>query len=361
MAATYTFQAGFEGNACDGDLTETDTTSAGSVMHYTDMVIRHNIDPWRGAYSYVIDQSVCTTTECKLVSAICNVTTAYYWALGFAFYAKGTTMATTNQTTLAALISASGLEVALNLYYTTAAGLQLSLTETAGATATCVADLTENKWHWIELYGRNHSTDGTAYMVLDGQLVPSGLTGLDQAAITDLQLGVDDQDAGHTAGVYAFDDIYFAIEHVSVQPRIGYRSQYSMNPHVSAITTSTYLDCIFIGPGTVSSVDLLSGTSGDVIRLYDTDTGYYTGVYADALVAEIANTGTELETNTIFGPFRFERGCLATITVAGNTVIRGIVHIDSAPKDGYPIARCYGNKALLKDYAYRRTSLTGSR
>jgi hypothetical protein len=349
-AYPYLLQAGFEASALStpttGDIAETDTTSAGAIYHYTDLVSTHGFLPWRGSFCYVIDESICTTTECKLVSAGCNVQATYFWSMGFAFYAKSTTMAAGNRTSLVKLLNGTTEEVCLQLYYTAAGGLQLLLTE---ANDTAVGSnpawgITENEWHWIELYGVNDpgSNDGTAYCVMDG-LAVGNIGSLNQLAFTDMQIGLDDQDAGHTAGIYAFDDILFSGEDTSAV-RIGMRERYPMNPHISAVGTS-YSEHIFVGPGTVADVTLLTTASGDFIRLYDTDIGYSTGSYGARLVCEVneANSAT-----IATGPFRFNRGCLAVIGVAAS---RGIIRIDQDPPCGYPSAIYYGFPANLKRYA----------
>lgn len=336
----YLCESGFEANALGADLAETDTASAGAIYHYADSVKQFGITPWRGAYCYIIDESICTTTECKLVSAACNVTAQYYWSMGFAFFAKNTTMATGNRTSLVKLLNSSTEEVCLQLYYTTSGGLQLLLTEaqnTAGVTT--VTPFVENKWHWIELYGVNDpgSNDGTAVCVVDGVTVIS-LGSLDQLAITDMQIGLDDQDAGHTTGIYAFDDITFTGIDTSAV-RTGLRSRYPLTPHISM---SQHL---FVGPGTVDRTQLLTATTGDTMRLYDTDVALTTGTYDLIAEANIA-VNTEVE-----GPLVFQKGCYAVITSGA----RGQVFIARNPiAVGLPQAVLYGNDANLKSYAMGR-------
>jgi hypothetical protein len=342
-------ESGFDTNALGGDIAETDTASAGAIRHITESVPLYGITPFRGAYCYIIDQSVCTTTECKLVSAACNVTATNYWAMGFAFYAKSTVMATGNRTSLVKLLDGATEEVCLQLYYTTAGGLQLLLTEASDTAvgSNPVCPITENAWHWIELYGVNDpgSNDGTAIGVIDG-LTQLSLGSLNQGAITDMQIGLDDQDAGHTAGLYAFDDIYFAGIDTSAV-RVGYRSRWPINPHIS---TSGH---VFVGPGTLMGAQLITATSGDILRLYDTDRGTSTGTYH--LVAEVTASGTP----TISGPLTFERGCYAVIS---GTNPRGIVFIEQGANEyiGAPYTRCYGNEANLRMWA-KRNELLGNR
>jgi len=353
----YILEATFEGGATNFDTAITDTTSKSSYPHYPAMLGKYDIDPWRGAYAWLIDQSTgTTTTAVNQTHAAFNISADAYWALGFAFYAKSTTMATTNRTSLVVCSASATDEVCLQLYYTTAGGLQLLLTEAndtaVGSNPTCV--LTENEWHWIEMYGTvddGGTNDGTAYLVLDGNAV-GNIGSLDQGAFTDLYVGLMNIDAGHTSGVYVFDDFIISATDTSAV-RVGKRSRFPSNVHVSA--RSNALDAtghgqhLFVGPGTVSEAMILTANSGDIIRLYDTDVAETTGTYN--LVAEANYSSGSV---VIIGPVKFEKGCYCVVVPGSTNGARGIVNIALAPLDGFPIASCYGNKANLKYYGQHR-------
>uniref|UniRef100_A0A6M3JWD3 Uncharacterized protein n=1 Tax=viral metagenome TaxID=1070528 RepID=A0A6M3JWD3_9ZZZZ len=350
----YLYATGFEAGAVDTGGVLTDTDAKSGYQHYTASVASYSITPFRGAYSWIIDQDIGTaTTDCIQTVAGFDVADANYWSIGFAFYAKSTTMANGNRTSIMKAVSAGPVdEFVLQLYYTTAGGLQLLLTEAydTAVGSNPVVPLTENTWHWIELYGMKDNAannNGTAYLVLDGEAIGS-ISSLNQADFTDAIFGVDDADAGHTAGIYAFDDVLMSGIQTTSQVRIGYRNRYPMNPHISAISTSTYTEHLFVGRGTVRRMTLLTNNSGDIVRLYDTDTGYTTGSYAGNLVAE-ANEAADM--TIAEGPFLFERGCFVSITAAGANGARGIVEIEPNPDIGYPAAVYYGNDGLLKSYA----------
>ncbi len=362
----YLLTSGFEKAATNFDTAITDTESKSTYPHYSELVTRHRFSPWRGSYCWLIDQSTGggTTTEVLQTQAGCNISADYYWAVGFAFYAKDTTMGNGDRTTIFELDSGTTTnEVTLQLYYTTAGGLQLLLTETAstavGTNPVCA--LTENAWHWVELYGKvddGASNDGTAYLVLDGYPI-GNLSSLDQAAITDAYCGLTGQDATHTAGVYAFDDVTIvgtADSSVYSQARVGYRHRYPMNPHISCrsntLDTTGYGEHLFIGPGTVDGAQLLTSNTDDTLELYDTDIGYTEGSWG--LVAECSySSGNPV----ISGPLKFERGCYALITAGSTNGARAIVNISPAPPAGYPAPYCYGNEANLKYHAKMRPKL----
>jgi hypothetical protein len=351
-------RAGFEAGATNFDTAITDVSAKSTYPHYTDLIGKYNIVPWRGAYVWLIDQSIGTTAHANYqTQAAFNVAASNYWSVGFAFYAKSTVMANGNRTSL---VWANAVkEFCLQLYYTTAAGLQLLLTETESTAVGTnpVVSLTENAWHWIELHGVVDSgagNDGSVSVVLDGNTVGT-VSSLDQAAFTDLYIGLEDIDAGHTAGVYAFDDILVSGIDTSAV-RIGYRSQYPWNPHVSAPASTSYGEHLFVGPGTIDSAALLTANAGDTMRLYDTDTAYTAGSYGAVGEANFSSGMPVIE-----GPLKFERGCYCVITAAGANGARGIVNISQSPVSGYPIASCYQNKANLKSYAQQRVRLSGNR
>lgn len=356
----YIYQTGFESGAVDTGGAETDTGSKGSYVHYVDLQRKYGFLPWRGAYCYLIDQTAGNTTEVIQTVAGFDVSASNYWSFGFAFYAKNTEMANGDRSTIAACKATATNEVTLQLYYTTAAGLQLLLTETASTAvgSNPVCSLSENEWHWIEMYGKvdaGGGNDGTAYLVVDGNAI-GNIGSLDQGAFTDLIVGLTDIDAGHNNGYYAFDDIYVSGVDTSAV-RIGYRSRFSMTPHVSAIATSTYGEHIFLGPGTLREVTLLTAAAGDLIRVYDTDRAYSSGDYGPMISEANFSSGYPV----IAGPLEFQRGCYVKITAAGAAGARGVVSIDPAPCEGYSKALYYGNEANLKRYAMNgRKELPGS-
>ena len=358
----YLLEAGFEAGATNFDTAITDTTTKSSYPFYVDLISRYGINPWRGSYCWLIDQSTgTTTTAVNQTHAAFDVAASSYWSVAFAFYAKSTVMANGNRTSLVVCSATATDEVNLQLYYTTAGGLQLLLTEandTVVGTNPVVA-LVENKWHWIELHGMVDAgvgNDGTAYLVLDG-VAAGSIDSLDQGAFTDLLVGLMNIDAGHTAGVYVIDDLIISGLDTSAV-RVGLRKQYPQSVHVSArsnaLDASGYGQHLFVGPGTVADAAILTANAGDILRLYDTDNAYTTGSYN--LVAECNFSSGAV---SVTGPVKFERGCYCLVIPGGTGGARGIVNIALDPPAGYPIARCYGYPANLRQYARHRLRLSG--
>jgi hypothetical protein len=355
----YLLTSGFESGATNFDTAITDTESKSSYPHYTTLAQKYGFTPYRGAYCWLVDQSTGggTTTAVYQTQAAFNVTATNYWSVAFAFYAKSTTMADGNRTSL--VWANSTKEFCLQLYYTTAGGLQLLLSETAATAvgSNPVVPIEENKWHWIELYGvlDPGSNDGTASLVYDGVLIGT-VTSLDQASFTDLYVGLQDIDAGHTAGLYAFDDIYASGINTSAV-RIGYRSQFPTNIHVSAPASAAYGEHLFLGPGTIKGAQLLTAAAGDNIRFYDTDRAYTTGTYG-----EVAELDFSAGVTFLPDPIEFSRGCYCLVTPGGAAGARGLIQIDLAPECGRSKAMYYGYPDNLKRYAITtRQELTGNR
>lgn len=349
----YLLNVGFETGAVGSGLALTDSESKSSYPHYTDLVAKHGFLPFRGAYCWVLDQSKGggTTTAAMMTMATFDVADTNYYSVAFAFYAKNTTMADGDRTTIIELDSGTTTnEATLQLYYTTAGGLQLLLTETyataVGSNPVC--PLTEKEWHWVELYGINASAAGTCYLVLDGRAVGS-ITGLSVGAFTDLYFGLPVIDSTHTAGIYAFDDVIVSGISTTAQVRIGHHNRFPMSMHVSArsndLDASGYGEHLFLGPGTVKEAVLLTANAGDAIRLYDTDRAYITGDYG--LVAE-CNYSSGMP--VVPGPLEFQRGCYCVVIPGGTNGARGVVTIDPSP-DCTNKAIYYGFPNNLKQYA----------
>jgi len=334
----------FDNGATTG--TKTDTQSKGSYPHYSTMAKQFGVVPWRGAYSFLLNLSTGTaTTDCYITYAAADCAANTYWSVGFALYLKNIVMSNTSRHGLARCMAGATVETSLDLLYTTAAGLQLCFDET-GAGTTVTLPIEQNRWHWIELYGVNDpgANNGTANLVLNG-LAAGSLSSLDQGAFTDLLIGAVGPDAG-TTGQMFFDDVQVSGT-AATEVRIGYQKRFPWSIHLSSITTASRGTHLFVGPGTVRRLNLLTTNSGDAIALYDTDTANTTAAYP-TLVAQ-CQTATGLY--EFEGPWQFERGCYAVVTAVGANGARAIAHIDPSPPYGYHKTIYYQNEAALKTYA----------
>ena len=109
-------------------------------------------------------------------------------------------------------------------------------------------------------------------------------------------------------------------------------------------------DHVFVGPGMVDGAALLSTTSGNIMRLFDTDTGNVNA--AQAFVAEL-----DLAAHTAVGtgvePLRFERGCFVQLT---GTNPRGQVTVSRMQGWGPRYYSAWG----MRHYGLRRRERPGN-
>ena len=350
MPFPYLGEVTFEdGTAGTGNaLTDTQSKSLG-YLHYTESVARYGVVPYSGAYVWGLNQATGTkTTECRNTIAALNVANTEHWAAGCAIYLKGIVMGNGDRTTVLQAWGATG-QGTLQLYYTTAGGLQLlgSLAHDTAVGTNPVTTITQNEWHWIEIRG-DVQTGGTGTLdfFLDGAQFGAQVDTLTNVAITDLYFGAINADATCTAGLIFFDDV-ICTSHATVQPSVPMIERFRWNPVVTSYTQGQH---VFVGPGTVASLSLLSGVTTDYIRMYDTDV-HYTAT-GESFVGEVHSTLGVTEVATTYGPFAFERGCYVVLSSA---TARGQVHIDRGQATGYPMWIAH-NDAGMKSYAQKRTA-----
>jgi len=349
----YLLETGFEAGATGFDTAITDTQSKSlGYLHYSESAKTYGVTPFRGAYCWGVDLSVGTkTTAVYQTQAAYNVTADNYFSFGFAVYiSSNLVMAANDRFTIAAGMASSTEEVVVDILYTAARGYDIVLDETNGGTPAVYTQFALDKWHWVEVAGHcddGGTNNGTATLYFDGYNIGS-LSSLDQGAFTDLYIGAINQDLTTTAGYVFFDDcIGSGIDTSAV--RVGYRSRYPINPHISA---SQHL---FVGPGTVDNIQLLTGTANDMLRLYDTDRANTDGTYQH--VAEIMVEGTTYSTTADKdGPFYFQRGCYAVIS-GTNPRAQAAISMNNLERPTI----YYGNDAALKNYALKRKERPGNR
>jgi hypothetical protein len=190
------------------------------------------------------------------------------------------------------------VEAVCGLRITAAAGaVEIGVGETAPTTFSAAA-LSRNRWYHVELVAACDSgvgNDGAITLYVDGVSVAT-VGSLDQGAIGQGVLGVQDH-LETTTGTLLFGPVLF--DDAQLYPP---RSRFD---HHRTVSASQH---IFVGPGVVDSAALVSTTAGNILRLYDTDTGNVND--AQGFVAELDLTAhTALE-----GPLYFERGCFAELT-----------------------------------------------
>lgn len=253
----------------------------------------------------------------------------------FCFYlSPNTVMANDDQFGILQLWSStSTVEGGVYIKYTTAAGFQVGIGETAG---TGLKPLTLGKWHVFEIgfnIDAGGGNDGTIDAYLDNSAYTQ-ITGLDQGAITSGVVGVMGQDAGTTAGTLLIDWV------IADDARLG--PILDRWPYQVVLTRSGHL---FVGPGTIDAAALLSTTAGESLTLFDSDNSESTD--AQSFVLELSVGALQAAE----GPISFSRGCYA---VLAGTNPRGQVILTSDGTDGIT-GPLYYSEAGVRKWGLNRT------
>lgn len=351
MAFPYLLEGGFETGASDfdGSLTDTQSKSLG-YLHYSDSIRKYGVAPFRGAYLWGIDQSVGTkTTGCYLTQTTLDVANTYGWAIGLALYVKSNNvMGDGDRTTIAC--GTSGVQQGtIELYYTTAAGLQIHFNKTSGTAVGSgkSASLTMDEWHWVEIRGIVQTGGtGTLKGFLDGNQVGATITGLTNVALTDGIVGVFDAEATHTAGQIFIDSVIMDTDGSTAEVACGYPW-----PRYPFYTNVTKTGHVFVGPGTLQAASLISVTAADEMKIFDTDRAYSTAAPQNCIVDLVVGAAGELGgLHHVEGPIAFYRGCYVVLS---GTNPRGTVRAHISPPAGYP-GLLVTSEYAIKDYALRK-------
>jgi len=351
MAFPYLLENGFETGAIGFDTAITDTESKSlGYLHYVDSVKKYGVAPYRGAYMWGLDQDVGTaTTACNQTQAAFNVSDTHAYAVSAAIYLKGHVMTNGDRTSLITVRSAAADQAVIQLYYTTAGGLQLLCTQ-AAATAVGtnpVCSINQNEWFVVEIRGSVQTGGtGTIDFFVNGFQVGAQITTLTNAAITDLYVGATNGDAGHTAGLIFYDEIIADSDAGTAAVPIGLYTPRYPDSVMFGVTRH-----LFVGPGTVKAASLMTATANDKLMLFDTDAASSTAelnAKVECLVG--VNMG-------IGGPIPFYRGCYAVLS---GTNPKAQVFLETVPElAGNPALTAY-SEAGVKNYAFKRKPRPGN-
>ena len=312
MAFPWLFEEGSWAAGGRGNFdAETDTDSILDYPHYP-ILAQSGLAPYNGAYCIRIRGGTGTNSAYVQENASFDTAAAgtihFQW---FFFLAPDFTMAANDKFSMVELESVADTttDVAAGLDRSTN-NIRLWVARTAAASAQTfvLGDITDalasgrsplGRWYHVEisaLIDNGGGDNGTIDAYLDGATVGSQITGLDQGAIVDAKFGMIGKDAG-TTGTLLIDWVR-ADDARIYMPRERFPTQ----------ITVTQSRTIFVGPGYVDAAALLSTTSGNIMRLYDTDTGNAND--AQGFVVEC-----DLSAFPAFeGPATFERGCYAQLT-----------------------------------------------
>lgn len=338
MAFPWIFAANFETGTNGQWDSEQDTGSRLDFPHFTELARWPGSQqaPYRGAYCMRVqmgDANDHTVRETDL--NIADAATAY---VAFYLYLAPNVAATANDTfNIYEFQQAGGtVEASVGLRITAATGaVEIGIGDGTAPTTFAAATLQSNRWYHVEIEMLvSTGVAGTLQLFLDGVSVVSLTALTNAAAVGSGDLGTQDTLAT-TTGTILFDD--FIMDDLRIFPT---RERF---PLQVPVTQSGH---VFVGPGCVDTAALLSTTAGNILRLFDTDTGNVDD--AQGFVAEL-----DLSAHTsIEGPLRFERGCYAQVT---GTNPRGQVIVSQGRVRGAP-APVYYTAWGLRHYGRRRTS-----
>ena len=332
MAHPWVFQENFEsGDKGNFDGTTVDGGGALSFLHWKRLRALPGAPmPYRGAYLPQIDLSAVDSSGTYFLedTTFDHATTDVTRYIRFYLYiTSDLTMAASDIFDIFQIRSAAAAEVTFSIR-SNAGVIEIGVGETAGATRT--RPITLGEWHCVEatmLLAVDGGGDGTIDFFVDGTQVGAQIESLTQTTTTNARLGVQNIDAGTTAGRIYFDQIVY--DDARVYPLA------TRKPRQIIVTDSEH---IFVGPGNVSSATLLTTGASNTMVLYDTDTATTTD--ATSRIVEL-----DLTTHTsVDGPYYFEKGCYA---VLAGTAPRGQVTVDleSARPHIYP------ESAWMRNYA----------
>lgn len=318
MAFAYLSDNGFETGAAGHFDVESDNDSRLDFPHYSTLAAIPGMPaPYRGAYCLRVNLGTSTTAAYVQETGSWDTSAdGTIWHRLYFWLSTDVVMANSDEFAIFQLWSSTNtVEAGVYINYTTANGYRVGLGETS---ASQLKPLTLGQWHCVEIgcnIDAGGGNDGTIDGYLDGSAFTQ-ITGVDQGAITSGVVGVMGQDSGTTRGIVLIDEV------AADDARIGpYANRW---PHQLVMTTSGH---VFVGPGTVSAVELYAGAATDgVLTLYDTDVGSTTD--ATNFTIELKNTSNSQRVAYEGSPLRFKRGCY--VSLAG-TAPRGIVKIERAP------------------------------
>jgi hypothetical protein len=336
MTFPYAAEKNFElGDTSEWDA-ETDTQSRLNIRSYRDLwrLDRH-VAPWRGAYAMEVDLSVGTAEASLTENDDFDLSADGENSFGFyLFVSPDIVMANNDQFKIWQQLATATDEGAVEIRFTTAAGLQIGVTEATGSAAAWVSLLPG--WHHVavnNVIDAGVGNDGSLTLFLDG-FQAAQITALDQGAITSAKLGVIGQDAGTTAGFLLFDRVI-----IDDDGSGGIARVYPDTQRFSQNLLLTKSGHAFVGPGRIDNIALLSGAGTDnVVTVYDTDRADITD--EGNIVVRLTNTANnELVDPAAMPVWVMRRGCYVHMTGTNPRALVKLGPVSAYVSDGAILLR----------------------
>lgn len=337
MALPYISHCNFEDGTKGHFTSETDTTNRLDIAHYSELARIPGLEmPFNGAYCLRLDLGTSNTDAFLQEDTLLDLAASgSIWFRFRAWIDPNIAMANATNLPLLTLQSAGPVAETVVGLRMTGGAVSWALGETAPTSRLQIATLGE--WQTVELSVTLDSgapNDGISILYVDGVQVSTALTGLDQAALTQVSLGVVGQNAGVTGGIVLIDDV------ISDDTRI-YGAFASRFNNTTSILKSQHL---WVGPGELGDISLISGGTDNVLKVWDTDIASTND--PSRLKCEL-RTSTANEVVPYFGPpIKCTRGCYVEISgTASAGGPRAIATIKNAVGWGSAGAvRNYGSK-----------------
>ncbi len=339
MAYPWIFESNFEGGTNGEWDSESDTGSKLDIAHYTQLARYNNskckVAPYRGAYCMRIDLSSGDTNDHVLVEGdidIADAGTSYFrW---YMYVSDDFTATADDVFNIFELQQAGGTNEMSTGMRITAATNVLEIGVGDGTSPSSYVGFPRGRWVCVELKATvSTGGAGTMDLYLDGGAASISLTTLTQAAAVGRGvLGTQDT-LSTTSGVLLFDQF------VQDDARI-----YPFNDRWPMVMTIQKTQHVFVGPGDVDAVDVLSADGN--LTLYDTD---------NANINDAQSYPIQIDESTIKGTLQnihFEKGCYAV--VAGTNPVVNISLMRGSDRPGFNGPTAYGSDGAIRSYAARR-------
>lgn len=335
MSFPWLAAEGFEAGTRGTFDSESDTDSVLDFAHYADLARLPwpQAAPFRGAYvaRWRLNGG---TNDATLTEGAVDVAADGTFGVYFPLFIGPDFVATADDTLNLLELQATGtVELAVGLRITAATGaIEIGVGETA-PTQFSAQTLDRGRWYEIEVTGNVDAgvgNDGDATLYVDG-VSRATVTTLDQGAITDLVLGVQNQLATTTGTLYI--DSYIADE-----GRV-----YPMVDRYSPDVLATYNVHVLLGPGRIENLTLLAGNGTDcVVEVYDTDRGNTTD--AQKRVLRLNNVTANEVVDPAGVPVDVTRGAYVVLT---GTTPRAQVQVSQAVALSPGGVRAYGLRSRV--------------
>lgn len=327
MAHPWIFESNFEaGTNAEWD-SETDTGSRLDFPHYSELARTPGIGmPYRGAYAMRIQMG--DTNDHTLIEGDIDIADTVTRYSSFMLYVGNDVDATADDIWNIYEVqgTANAVENAVGFQYTAATDvLEIGVGQVA---PTVFYAINKGRWYHVELVSVIQTGGtGTGTLWLDGVQVAQ-VTTLTNTAVLRGVLGTQNT-LSTTTGTLLFKD--FKFDDAQVYP------PNQRWPEIVRITKSAH---VFVGPGAIDGVTLLSATG--TADVYDTDTANTNDASAKRISLD---TGGNFVSNS--DKTHFERGCY--VSLAGTNPVAEI----RLARSGGP--KAHWSEGAIRSYALRRT------